>query len=99
MNGRKDDQGKPRWELLPLEPVAAVVDVLTFGAKKYAPDNWKKVENPVDRYYAAVMRHLYAWRQGEILDPESGLPHIAHALCSLIFLAWFELRPRKLTDE
>jgi len=88
--GKKYDAGKPRWDLLPLEPIKAVVDVLTFGAKKYAPNNWKKVARPRERYYAALQRHLYAWRLGEKKDPESGLPHLAHALCCLVFLAWFE---------
>ena len=34
------------------------------------------------------MRHLIAWRKGELIDPESKLPHLAHAGCNLIFLNW-----------
>ena len=88
--GVKLDNEKPRWDLLPLGPVAGIVDVLTFGAKKYTPEGWRAVDNPRNRYYAAAMRHLFAWRQGELTDPESGLPHLAHAGCCLLFLAWFE---------
>jgi hypothetical protein len=40
----------------------------------------------VDRYYAAALRHLPAWRGGEELDPESGLTHLAHALANAAFL-------------
>jgi hypothetical protein len=87
----KHDAGKARWDLLPLGPVAAVVAVLSFGAKKYAPNGWVAVaEGPdgADRYYAAVLRHLVAWRRGEATDPESGLPHLAHAACGVLFLLW-----------
>jgi hypothetical protein len=82
----KKDAGKPRWELLPLDPVEMVVRVLTFGAAKYSDDGWRKVENAKERYFGALLRHIFAFRRGEWLDPESGLPHIAHALCNLVIL-------------
>ena len=88
--GMKDDQQKARWDLLPLNPIAQIVDVLTFGASKYADNNWQHVKQPKDRYFAAAMRHLYAYREGERKDPESGLHHLAHAACCLIFLLWFD---------
>lgn len=90
MQGIKHDQDKPDWSLLPLSLLAPVVRVLTFGAKKYARDNWKYVEDAENRYFAAAMRHLTAWQQGERLDAESGESHLAHALCCLIFLSWFD---------
>lgn len=83
--GRKDDTDKLRWDLLP-ESLEDVVKVLTFGAKKYSPDGWKQVPEAQPRYFAATMRHLWAWRRGEDLDPESGLPHLAHAACCVLFL-------------
>ena len=84
--GRKDDDGKDRWDLLPWRAVEAVVKVLTFGARKYAPNNWRLVEEPQERYWAALQRHLSAWRQGEWLDADSQLPHLACAACCLVFL-------------
>lgn len=84
--GRKDDFDKLRYDLLPDGPIQEIVEVLTFGAKKYAPDNWRKVEDGHSRYYAALQRHLAAWRMGERNDPESGLTHLAHAACCLLFL-------------
>lgn len=84
--GMKHDQSKPRYSLIPAGALALVVDVLEYGATKYAPDNWKHVENARERYYNASMRHVQAWWSGEQVDSESGLPHLAHAICSLMFL-------------
>ena len=93
--GLKFDAGKPRMELLPMDALMEVSKVLTHGAKKYAPDNWKSVENPKDRYTGALLRHLAAWREGEKIDAESGgdhLLHIAQVACNALFLVWFELK-------
>lgn len=84
--GLKADSDKARWDLLPLESVSPVVDVLTYGAAKYAPDNWRHVSDWRPRYFAAAMRHLTAWFMGQKIDPESGHPHLAHAMCCLLFL-------------
>lgn len=85
-DGRKDDAGKPRFDLIPPEFDLAVARVLEYGARKYAPDNWRKVSDWKARYTAALMRHVCAWRAGEELDKESGLPHLAHAACCVAFL-------------
>ena len=84
--GEKHDEEKLRYDLVPLLAEEQVVKVLTYGAKKYGPDNWRKVPEARRRYYAAARRHLTRWRLGEELDRESGLPHLAHAICSLLFL-------------
>lgn len=84
--GRKDDSEKLRYDLLPDRPIRDIVEVLTFGARKYAPNNWQKVPEWRSRYYAALQRHLVAWRMGERTDPESGLSHLAHAACCLVFI-------------
>lgn len=69
--------------------------VLTKGAEKYAPGNWMKVPEPRERYYSAAMRHITSWFEGERFDPEWGFPHLAHATCCLLFLAWFDLQEKK----
>jgi hypothetical protein len=89
-DGSKHDQEKPRWDLLPLRAAERVVDVLTYGARKYAPDNWRLVKDARRRYYAAAFRHLTAWWLGASIDSESGLPHLAHAACCLLFLLELE---------
>lgn len=88
--GVKFDIGKPQWSLIPANPMAEVVDVLTYGAKKYSPDNWQHVDDPDTRYFNAAMRHIWAWRQGEQYDDESHHSHLAHAVCCLFFLMAFD---------
>ena len=84
--GRKFDNDKLRYDLIPPLALEEMVKVLTFGAQKYEPDNWQKVPESKRRYFAAMQRHLWAWKQGEKLDKESGIHHIAHAACCLYFL-------------
>ena len=90
MKGVKYDEEKPRFDLLPMAEVEGVVRVLTLGSQKYYDDNWKKVENGRQCYYAAAMRHLSVWKQGELLDQETGESHLSHAMCCLLFLAWLD---------
>ena len=89
MKGIKLDQNKPNWSLLPYKEVEQIVQVLTFGAKKYqGKDNWKRVPEARERYFSALMRHLTSWWGGEHRDEETGLSHLAHAGCCLLFLMW-----------
>jgi hypothetical protein len=88
--GLKYDDGKLRWDLLPIDLIEKVVAVLTYGGLKYGDYNWQAVSNPRERYYAAVMRHIAAWRKGEVFDSEWNIEHLAHAITSLIFLMWFD---------
>lgn len=92
--GQKFDQGKLRWSLLPTGTVQEVIKVLEVGAVKYAANNWQQVPDARTRYFDAIMRHLHAWWQGEKIDPESGLNHLAHAACSILFLLYFDLQTR-----
>lgn len=87
--GLKFDKDKPRMELLMRGMPRALQDVgkvLTFGARKYKAHSWQTVPNNVARYEAALTRHLLAHSSGEVLDPESGLSHLAHAACNALFL-------------
>ena len=93
----KFDTEKDMWELVPFEVLDDLVKVLTYGAKKYEPNNWQKLANGEERYFAALMRHLSAWRRNELVDPESGLPHLSHALCNLVFLCWLGQQKPRIT--
>lgn len=90
-DGKKLDQDKLRFDLMPALAEEAIVGVLTYGARKYSPDNWRKVPELERRYFAAARRHLSLWQRGEKVDSESGLRHLAHAACCLIFLLEDEL--------
>jgi hypothetical protein len=89
--GRKDDHAKPRMDLIAPEAMVALARVLTFGAEKYAPRNWEKGMD-WGRVYAAAQRHMWAWLAGEDNDPETGLSHMAHAMCCLMFLIAYQAR-------
>lgn len=85
-HARKFDQEKPRMDLLPFDALVAVADVLTYGARKYAADSWRTIPDATQRYEAAMLRHLAAYKAGEVVDAKSGLPHLAHLACNALFL-------------
>ncbi|MEI2420001.1 dATP/dGTP diphosphohydrolase domain-containing protein, partial [Arthrospira platensis SPKY2] len=91
VEGKKFDQGKPRYDLVPPEVEEAIAKVLTFGAAKYGERNWE-LGMAWGRPYAALRRHMASWWSGETFDPESGLPHTWHAACCLAFIIAFEQR-------
>tara|TARA_R100000544_G_C2221805_1_gene58025 strand:+ start:192 stop:641 length:450 start_codon:yes stop_codon:yes gene_type:complete len=84
--GIKSDEGKLRFDLIPTSSIEGLAEVLTMGAEKYTPNGWKTVKNAVNRYYSALHRHLLAWRNGEMTDPESGLHHMKHVMVNAAFL-------------
>lgn len=97
LGGKKYDQGKIRYDLIPPVAYEGIAKVFTMGAKKYGDRNW---EGGVDylRLYAATMRHLQAWRQGIDIDEESGLSHLYHAMCNLMMLSSFMDNPNKYSS-
>lgn len=86
MTGKKFDDGKLRYDLVPPAVLEQLATVLTFGAEKYGANNWQTVPDASNRYYAAMMRHVEADRGGEVFDKESGLPHLTHALACVAFM-------------
>ena len=86
---KKFDYGKLQYSLIPQEVMKELAKVLTYGADKYGAENWKLCDNK-SRYVDALYRHLEAWRGGELLDKESGLSHLSHAITNLAFLIYFE---------
>jgi len=87
--GVKFDGDKIRTDLLPIKSIMDWAEVLTFGADKYKDRNWEKGLD-WSRCYGACLRHLFAWWDGETNDIESGLNHLAHAMCNIGFLLEFE---------
>lgn len=89
--GLKFDQGKPTFELLPDDALAAIQKVLDFGATKYAARNWELGMEWL-RPWNACFRHLWAWVRREPCDPETGMSHLWHAGCCILFLIAYEMR-------
>lgn len=96
--GRKDDKEKLRMDLIPVEAIEEIAKVLGFGAKKYGDRDWEKGLS-WSRYYGAALRHLTAWWGGEDKDSETGLSHVAHALCCVLILSTYERRGMILFDD
>lgn len=88
--GVKLDTGKVRYDLIPPEAMKGLAEILTFGAEKYIENGWQTVPEAKKRYIGALMRHLEAYRSGELIDPESGKPHIYHVLCNAAFIGYFD---------
>lgn len=86
---QKHDQGKSRYSLIPPLAEEEMVKVLTFGANKYAPNNWQNVDD-MSRYVDATLRHIASYRKGERNDAETNLHHLAHAMCCLAFIVDLE---------
>lgn len=81
----KADKGKLELSLVNPELVKAVAEVRMYGTEKYGDsENWRKVEPK--RYVDALYRHLLAYIEGNEVDEESGLSHLAHMACNLSFL-------------
>lgn len=91
------DEGKDRMELVPVSAIKALAKVFGKGSEKYSDFNWCK-GFPWLQPYASCMRHLTAWWEGEDLDQESGLSHIAHAMANLAMLLEY-MEKRKGRDN
>jgi len=89
--GIKHDQEKIRLELFPTEALNEIGKILTFGAKKYSDWNWAKGFK-WSRLIGASLRHLLAWKAGVNKDEETGISHLAHLGCCVLFLLQHELK-------
>lgn len=92
--GIRYDQGKLRYDLV--NPLAheGMVDILTFGAQKYASRNWEK-GMAWSKVIASLKRHLACIEKGEDYDKESGRLHADHVACNAHFLsAYYRIYPQ-----
>lgn len=94
----KFDTDKLPVNLLSTEALNQTAAVLKFGADKYHAHNWRD-GFAWSRPLAAAMRHIMAFNDGEDKDPESGLSHLAHAACCIMFLLEFEKTHPHLDDR
>lgn len=94
----KFDNEKADLTLLDRTALEQISKVMMFGAKKYDRDNWRKGLSQ-NRICAAALRHIYAHVDGETYDNESGLLHLAHAGCCIMFAINMLLTKRELDDR
>jgi len=94
----KYDVGKPRMELLSPWVLMEVAKVMSHGAEKYSPHNWRKGFEWT-RPNGAALRNISKWLMGEDLDPEWNLPHLAHAICCLMFTLEHQLLKMGVDDR
>lgn len=100
-NGKKFDSDpilKPSIGLVPLRAMWEIAKVMSFGAQKYDRFNWKGGIR-YSRLYDAALRHLIQFIEGEDIDPESGLPHLAHAGCCITMLLEMTMDRQDLDDR
>ena len=95
------DTGKADWSLMPFEAVEEINKVLEFGANKYSAHNWKTGEGfKYTRVLNSLLRHVFAFMRGEDNDPESGLSHMAHAGCNVLFILYYlKHKARYVNDD
>lgn len=96
--GRKNDQEKPDMSCLSSIAMFKVAAVMTHGKKKYSTDNWREGIH-YRRLIAASLRHIFSYLGGESLDPETGISHLAHAICGLMMILEFEDTRPDLDDR
>jgi hypothetical protein len=94
----KHDDNKPPMNLLSREALEQTAMVMAFGKEKYAAHNWRK-GFAWSRPLSAAIRHIIAFNDGEDKDSESGLSHLAHAACCIMFLLEFEKTHKHLDDR
>src|SRR5271165_5949763 len=92
------DKGKVRYDLIPAEPLRLVAAVFTSGAGKYGDNDWRGGIR-WGRRFASILRHLWKFWAGEDTDPESGLPHLAHAITQAIMLLEYTFTKPNLDDR
>jgi len=91
MEFMKHDKEKPNLAILfdTTKALEQVADVMNYGAKKYDRKNWSKCEDK-ERYISASLRHISSYLNDDKTDSESGLSHLAHSVCSLLFVIEME---------
>lgn len=86
------DAGKPRLDLIPQFALLSVGEVLEYGTRKYTEKSWPLITEGRKRFLASALRHINAYMRDEMNDPESNLPHLAHAITNLLFVLELNLK-------
>lgn len=97
----RHDEGKVPYAYLPMDLLAGAARVMEFGAQKYTLNNYRKGYESFINPLSSLMRHATAVQtalleyEGDgriegltetLLDNESGLTHLDHAITSALLL-------------
>lgn len=96
--GIKYDEGKEPLDLLSPIALFKIARVMEFGREKYSAHNWRGGIKWT-RVGAAALRHIFKWLGGQDKDPETGLSHLSHAGCCIMFLLEYEETHKQLDDR
>ena len=97
VEGKHFDEGKPRIELVDTYAIEQLGHVLAFGAKKYGENNWTNGIK-YTKLAGSALRHIFSFLCGIDKDHESGLPHLAHAMCCCMMLLGTTKRHPEMDD-
>lgn len=93
---------KAPMSTIPASILAEMGVAMLEGSAKYGKYNYREVGVRASIYYDAVLRHIFAWWEGEDIDPDSGMSHITKAMTALVVLRdsmtrenWTDDRPPK----
>jgi hypothetical protein len=86
--GLRYNEGKRKWSLVHFKSLEPMIEVLEYGANKYAPKNWQKGLDKSE-ILESLQRHVAKLFDGEDIDSESGLHHIGHIMCNAMFYSYF----------
>lgn len=79
-------QAKPPLALVPGSALLFMAEALRDGSDKYGQANWRTDPVSASTYSNALLRHFFAWQEGEDVDPTSGVPHLAHAMTNIAII-------------
>ena len=100
-NDPKQEAGQRKVPFAALPWAVLAEDAVAHGegALKYGRHNWREGDVLASTYFAAAMRHLIAWFEGEDTDPDSGLSHLTKARASLGVLRDAQIQGRAIDDR
>lgn len=81
---KRDDQAKPRFDLIPMRALRSVAVVLALGVPKHGEQGWRTI--PASKHFECALRHVVSHALGEKNDPDTGEPHLAHAASRILFM-------------
>lgn len=87
--GDRFNEGKPQWSLVDFKSIEPMVRVLEHGKEKYGRGNWQLGLDKME-ICESLLRHVFAYLSGEIVDSESGIQHTGHMLANAMFLEYME---------